>query len=248
MNDAASKGKKAELKQQLAEANEALEDTIRDHVYETQVQGLDDLQTQLQENFDEWVREMALNLEAASDTITTAIENTGEPLYAISTALETLLGENFGISSGDLANVGYKFTGTGYAKGTKRVGTRSTALTMEDGREMILTKNGILTQLEPKDAVIPNNLTENLFEAAKNYPAIASTVGVLARNLGNGNNSNVNINQHYDSLITIQGSADAATVQDIKNITKDILEQSYNYTSKRMNQDYVRTGGLRKAY
>lgn len=192
----------------------------------------------------------------ASQAITEAIDTTGKPQKTIVGALDLIL-DQFGISSGLLTslNAGVSYNDK-YASGTKRVGKNTLALTNEKGREMILTKDGILTKLEPDDGVVPNKLTENFFEAAKNYPMMEKMMHKLADGTlvgmtdnaayGNANASNIEVNQHYDSLIHIDGSADAATVEDIKRLSSDLLEKTYNYTAKRINQDYVRTGGLRR--
>ena len=65
-------------------------------------------------------------------------------------------------------------------------------------------------------------------------------------NIPYNNSGSVEVHQHYDSLINIQGNADSATVEDLKKFSKEFLEKSYEYTSRRINQDYRRTGGVRK--
>jgi len=140
---------RARLNAELQEKNEDLEDTVRDHIYELQVQGLDDLQQQLQEDLEKWQKELAQNLQMASDTITQAINNTGASVSQIAHAMNELLGQ-FDLRRKDISDVQYNVgTATrntkGFAKGTRKVGKNMTAFTMEDGREMIFTNHGILT-------------------------------------------------------------------------------------------------------
>ena len=251
---AEAKSKRAKLQEELSNANEDLEDTIRDHVYETQVEGLDKMSEQLNENLEKWIKELALNLDKASDVITEAINNSSSPA-ALASALGSILGQ-FGINPSTLEGIGFSLKTENYATGTRRIKKQTLANTNEKGREIIVTKSGVLTQLEPGDGVVPNKLTENFFEAAKNYPMMMNTIQQLVNgynlmsqikdNIPYNNSGSVEVHQHYDSLINIQGNADSATVEDLKKFSKEFLEKSYEYTSRRINQDYRRTGGLRK--
>ena len=251
---AEAKSKRAKLQEELSNANEDLEDTIRNHVYETQVEGLDKMSEQLNENLEKWMKEIAQNLEKASNVISDAINNSSSPA-ALSSALGAILGQ-FGISESTLEGIGFSLKTENYATGTRRIKKETLANTNEKGREIIVTKSGVLTQLEPGDGVVPNKLTENFFEAAKNYPMMMNTIQQLVNgynlmsqikdNIPYNNSGSVEVHQHYDSLINIQGNADSATVEDLKKFSKEFLEKSYEYTSRRINQDYRRTGGLRK--
>ena len=149
INTEEAKAQRARLNAELQEKNEDLEDTVRDHIYELQVQGLDDLQQQLQEDLEKWQKELAQNLQMASDTITQAINNTGASVSQIAHAMNELLGQ-FDLRRSDISDVQYNVgTATrntkGFVKGTRKVGKNMTAFTMEDGREMIFTNHGILT-------------------------------------------------------------------------------------------------------
>ena len=202
-----AEAQRARIKAQLDEANQDMEDTVRDHIYELQVQGLDDLMDQLQENYDDWVRELSQDLDKASQTIADAIKNSGDE-RTITSALNSAL-KQFGISNYDLKKINYD---TGYASGTKRVKKNELALTNEPatGREIIITKSGILTQLTPGDAVMPNNLTENFFAAAQNLTS--------GNKIGNINSMPSVIQPNISCPITINGSNLTATeVQGILN-------------------------------
>ncbi len=64
MTDAESRAKKARLEAQLAEKNDDLNDTVREHVYQLEVDGLTDLTKELQENYDDYVKELGRTLES----------------------------------------------------------------------------------------------------------------------------------------------------------------------------------------
>ena len=55
---AEARAEKARLEAQMSEANDNLQDTIREHLYDIKIEGLDELQTTLQENYDNYVDEL----------------------------------------------------------------------------------------------------------------------------------------------------------------------------------------------
>lgn len=72
VTDAQSRAEKARLEAELAEKQEDFDDTVRDHVYELQVDGLDDLKDQLSEDFEKWSHELSANLDKMSQAIADA--------------------------------------------------------------------------------------------------------------------------------------------------------------------------------
>jgi len=57
----------------------------------------------------------------------------------------------------------------------------------------------------------------------------------------------VNIDQHYDALLNVSGNVDSTVISDLKEFTNDLLEKSYDYTSKNIMKNYYRSGGRRIA-
>ncbi len=72
VTDAESRAQKAKLEAQLKDAQDDLDDTVRDHVYDLQVDGLDDLEDQLKEDFEKWSNELSGNLDKMSKAINDA--------------------------------------------------------------------------------------------------------------------------------------------------------------------------------
>lgn len=138
-----------------------------------------------------------------------------------------------------------KKTKTGSKK--KRLGTLSINkddiyLTQEDGGEIITTKEGVLVPLKAGDGVIPAQLTEKLFQMAREYPSAPTTPGIEIPNLQTtGNRSNVSVT--YGSLLTVNGNVDKEILPNLKTI----LQESYSYTQKRLAQDAAKAG-MRKKY
>lgn len=233
-----AKGKRAKLRAQLAEAQEALEETQRDHELQLSKEGLDGLKTTLQEEFDDKWDNIGQDLDALQQLLSTANSLTAENTATINDTLNSLL-SFYGIDTSS-TRISKK-----YASGTRAVKGTHVALSNEAGNEILVTKYGLISRFNPGDGVVPADMTERLYALAQSIKPGSRFGSGRIRGLRGGNGS-VDVTQNYGSLINIEGSADAATVEDLKNMSKDLLERSYDYTSKRMTQDYARTGGRRK--
>jgi hypothetical protein len=111
------------------------------------------------------------------------------------------------------------------------------------GPEMIIRKsdNAILTPLGRGDGVIPANFTDNLFKwGALDPDTFLRQQKVTEPNVTNVvNNNNYNpITLHYDALVNVEGSVDSTVMPDLK----DILQQSYEYTSKQFKREAKKIG------
>ena len=227
IDTAEARAEAAKLKEELSDVKEELEDTQKEHYFDISSEAFDRMSDVLQEEFDEkWD-----NLELTLDDMQTLISD-AKALYSanssqIATSLDKLLAY-FGISS--------SATGIGihHASGTRSVSSSHIGLSNETGTELIVTKNGIISKFNPRDGVVPPALTKRLYDMATGKTLTNNGLGAIA------------ITQHYDALINIEGSADAATVSDLQRISQDILEKSYNYTTNRIKQDYIKTGGSRR--
>lgn len=247
LTDAESKAQKARLEASLKDKQDDLDDTVRDHVYDITVNGLDDLETQLSEDFEKWSNQLSSDLAKMSDAISNAISGAGENYSDMMAGIDYILNNIGGITSGqyftnqDKSNMkksnsldtGYNSGHLkGYAKGTKRVGgVPRVAMTNENGREIIVTKKGILTPVEPSDGIIPNDMTETLMKMAMDYqnysiPEIKiPDVQIVNKDNSNGGD---NISIHYDTLLTVQGDVTKDTLPDLKTILKQASEYTQN--------------------
>lgn len=173
LTDAESNAQKARLEASLKDKQDNLDDTVRDHVYDITVNGLDDLETQLSEDFEKWSNQLSSDLAKMSDAISNAISGAGENYSDMMAGIDYILNNIGGITSGqyftsqDKSNMkksnsfdtGYNSGHLkGYANGTKHVGSNRIAMTNENGREIIVTKDGWITPLEASDMVIPNDI------------------------------------------------------------------------------------------
>lgn len=158
---------------------------------------------------------------------------------------------------------------SGYAKGTPGVDRDQIAIVDEEGRELQIPngKGGRITKLEKGTGVIPHTATEKLMALSEqldnngnmvingrtieeyindmaNMQSIAVpdfsdvTASVVSQLEGKGM-GNVTVENHYDSLLTVEGNVDKDTLPGLE----DILKRSYEYTSKQMVKE-LRKGGM----
>ena len=158
---------------------------------------------------------------------------------------------------------------SGYAKGTPGVDRDQIAIVDEEGRELQIPngKGGRITKLEKGTGVIPHTATEKLMALSEqldnngnmvingrtieeyvndmaNMQSIAVpdfsdvTASVVSQLEGKGM-GNVMVENHYDSLLTVEGNVDKDALPGLE----DILKRSYEYTSKQMVKE-LRKGGM----
>lgn len=232
LTDAESKAQKAKLEASLKDKQDDLDDTVRDHVYDITVNGLDDLETQLSEDFEKWSNQLSSDLEKMSGAISDAIRDSGMDYDNMETAIGKIL-KQFGLNPSDYftskdsntikengrfdsgLNTGHL---QGYAKGTKHVGgSPRVVMTNENGREIIVTKKGILTPVEPFDGIIPNDLTETLMQMAEKQQNYAMNGSFKMPELKVVDSSGNSVNNVYNTF-TVQGDLTRDTLPELNKI------------------------------
>lgn len=244
VTDAQSRAEKARLEAELAEKQEDFDDTVRDHVYELQVDGLDDLKDQLSEDFEKWSHELSANLDKMSQAIADAVANVGGNTADALNSIAKIL-EQFGINAGDMGITQGDLDVSDmskYRKG-KLVGEDVLAVTNDRGREIVITKQGI----KSNDGVIPNNITpKNMNEILEdmaafwrnpNFPTYEDMFRMKATE---GNKSSTNIvNVNYDGpMLQVQGDVTKSTLPDLQTICKEASK----YTQNEMRKNLKRFG------
>lgn len=91
VSDAESRAQKARLEAQLAEAEEDFQDTIRDHIVSLQIEGLDDLKTELSEDYDNYVKELSRNLDLITEIMNGVSDSIAESADSIASAISQIL-------------------------------------------------------------------------------------------------------------------------------------------------------------
>lgn len=237
VTDAESRAQKARLEAQLKEQQDELDETVRDHVYDLQINGLDELQDQLSEDFDRWANELSANLDKMSQAINDAVNNVGgntaDALNAIAEILKQfgITPDQIGIGASDVDTSGMKH----YAKGTNKVTRKEVALTNEDGRELITTKDGVITQLYPGDGVVTSEFTDTLVKMASQFQRDGFVGGIKLPDITLKNNMIPSINIDYGGFI-VQGDMVRDTLPDLQTILKKSNEYTQNEIRKNMRR------------
>lgn len=229
ISDLEAERKRKELDQQISDKQESLEDTIQDHLYNIQVEGLEDLKTELQENYEDYVRDLAQNLDKIKDVMDGVGDTVSDAAKNINETIKNILAQ-YGVSLSDL---GIK----GYATGTPMVSKSGLYEINERGGEIITTPDG-RTYMPLKlgssvmNAETTSRLMNNLKDAA--ITGVVSNPYIVEPN----NVSSRSIDIHYDSLLTVNGNVDKNILPELQTI----LKESYEYTTQQLARDFKLLG------
>ena len=241
---AEAKAKRATLEAQLSEAQDDLNDTINDHMFDLSQDSLNDMKDVLQDAFDDKWDNISGDLVEIKELMKTANTLTSSSTATINDALNDLL-RYYGI---DPISTGVK-TSVGYASGTKRAGKDQNVWVNELGTELMISPSdsAIYAGIKKDMGVLPADLTENMFKWGSLDPndylggVIATMQNKLnsrekAEHVGN------TINQHYDSLLNVEGNVDSTVVSDMRKFTESFYKGSYEYTIKEIARDARKVG------
>lgn len=241
VTDAQSRAEKARLEAELAEKQEDFDDTVRDHVYELQVDGLDDLKDQLSEDFEKWSHELSANLDKMSQAIADAVANVGGNTADALNSIAKIL-EQFGINAGDM---GITQGDLDVSKGESN--QKSSVPPVDDsnivrfnhvGGQIMITENGISTPMSVYDGMIPNDITEMLINMSmENQRFPLSELKMPEIKVTGGGNTNVNI-QYDGPMLQVQGDVTKSTLPDLQTI----LKKANTYTQNEIRKNMKRFG------
>lgn len=131
---------------------------------------------------------------------------------------------------------------SGYASGAKNISRSQWAIVNEKGEEIIInpqdgiqTSNGILKHIKGGSTIIDHKGAQNLYELAKYNPA-----DIIGKSLSSvqGVNGNTTIENHYDSLLTVNGNVDKDALPGLQ----ELLEKSYRYSIDKMYKEANKLG------
>ena len=205
--NAEDKARRAQLQEQLSDAQDALKDTITDHAYSMQSDALDKLSTDLSEDMDEWVNKISSNMEEMTNAINDAVKNAGLTTAGTINAISSIL-KHYGISDTEIAQSGLTDI-KGYASGTDYVPKDGVYNVNENGMESVYSpKYGVLTFLNQGDKVYNADLTKSLLENAglatkNNMPDFSGMVKTMEECMYNIQNMGGNT---YISNFYVDGS------------------------------------------
>lgn len=134
-----------------------------------------------------------------------------------------------------------------YASGSRRVGKDQLAWTQEHGKEEWIVRpsdGAILTPLSSDSGVLPPDITSKLWALAEGkmptmqMPKMPTPTYDFSETIS----PVVNI----DNSMTVEGSVDAAVIDDLKKFKDEQREDIYQYVSDRMFRGYIHSGGKRR--
>lgn len=227
MEDSLEKRKKLlELQEELNEKQEDLKDTQLDHQINIVVDGLDDFSTQIQENFDDSVKELKTNLDKQAEIINEANRLYADSYNSIFEHLSKLM-KYYGIDASKLPS-DLKDTTIGDLKGFSRGGV---------ARDLsgVIKQNGdsLLASINPNETVLTERFTELMPHAVNIMEGLIKTPVILPSSVMQ---PNVNIQFNVD------GNVDSVTWDTIKKEIPNISKQ----VQKDIYVDLKKSGALRK--
>ena len=127
---------------------------------------------------------------------------------------------------------------SGYVTGTRKITSDlEFASINEAGNELVIRRGGRdYTTLQYGDGVVPANLTNNIFTLAQH------TNEIMDKLRNGGGNTELTVENHYGSLLTVNGNVDKEALPGLE----EILEKSYQNTVKRLYRDAELMGMRRK--
>ena len=199
-----------------------------------------DMKDVLQDAFDDKRDNISSNLEEIASLMAAANALTASSTVTINDTLNELLR----FYSIDPISTGIKKT-TGYASGAKRANKDETAWVNEYGTELMVspTDNAILAGIKKDTGIISARLTDNLFDWGE--IDLAHFISSMTRKLNDCSSTGqigTSINQHYDSLLNVEGNVDSTVISDMKKFTQNFYKGAYEYTVKEIVRDAVCIG------
>ena len=134
-----------------------------------------------------------------------------------------------------------KMRSAGYRSGTRSVPATGNDWVHEGEIIIRPSDGGILFPLKHRDGVIPSGLSENLWKLAENAPRIlgaglldtTTITPVLAQQ-----NQTTNTAFHFDTLLNIEGNADANTIEQLKDALPSLGQELTQIVSKELHKDW----------
>lgn len=224
--DAASKSKKARLEAELQEKQDALDDTVKDHIYNLQIDGLDKLSTQLNDDYEKYCNELSSSVDKIEETFTSLSGTISSEGAKIDSTITTILG-HYGVKPSDLGLTDSKVTG--YAQGGL---VKSVHKNGDDG----LASLAVGEEAATVDVVNLANKVRQ--DKVLNALANGHTLNGMTMDGIGTTEINVNFGEAIGNLNIPNGVSD----EELQRIIKE----SYKYTSQQVARDVAKTLGRKR--
>lgn len=224
--DAASKSKKARLEAELQEKQDALDDTVKDHIYNLQIDGLDKLSTQLNDDYEKYCKELSSSVDKIEETFTSLSGTISSEGAKIDSTITTILG-HYGVKPSDLGLTDSNVTG--YAQGGL---VKSVHKNGDDGLASLAVGEEVATV----DVVnLANKIRQ---DKVLNALANGHTLNGMTMDGIGTTEIAINFGEAIGNLNIPNGVSD----EELQRIIKE----SYKYTSQQVARDVAKTLGRKR--
>lgn len=224
--DAASKSKKARLEAELQEKQDALGDTVKDHIYNLQIDGLDKLTTHLNDDYEKYCKELSSSVDKIEETFTSLSGTISSEGAKIDSTITTILG-HYGVKPSDLGLTDSKVTG--YAQGGL---VKSVHKNGDDGLASLAVGEEVATV----DVVnLANKIRQ---DKVLNALANGHTLNGMTMDGIGTTEIAINFGEAIGNLNIPNGVSD----EELQRIIKE----SYKYTSQQVARDVAKTLGRKR--
>ena len=224
--DAASKSKKARLEAELQEKQDALDDTVKDHIYNLQIDGLDKLSTQLNDDYEKYCKELSSSIDKIEETFTSLSGTISSEGSKIDNTITTILG-HYGVKPSDLGLTDSNVTG--YAQGGL---VKSVHKNGDDGLASLAVGEEVATV----DVV---NLA-NKVRQDKVLNALAN--GHMLNGMTMDGIGSTEINVNFGEAIGAINVPSGVSDEELQRI----VNESYKYTSQKVTRDMAKIVGRKR--
>ena len=226
VSDAASKAKKARLEAELQEKQDALDDTVKDHIYNLQIDGLDKLSTQLNDDYEKYCKELSSSVDKIEETFTSLSGTISSEGTKIDSTITTILG-HYGVKPSDLGLTDSKVTG--YAQGGL---VKSVHKNGDDGLASLAVGGEVATV----DVV---NLA-NKIRQDKVLNALANGHTLNGMTMDGIGTTEINVN--FGEAIGAINVPSGVSKEELQRI----VNESYKYTSQKVTRDMAKIVGRKR--
>lgn len=226
VNTAEAKAEKRRLEAELEEKQDSLNDTIKEHIYSIQIDGLDKLSTQLNDDYEKYCKELSSSVDKIEETFTSLSGTISSEGAKIDSTITTILG-HYGVKPSDLGLTDSKVTG--YAQGGL---VKSVHKNGDDGLASLAVGEEVATV----DVV---NLA-NKIRQDKVLNALANGHTLNGMTMDKFGNMDIAVN--FGEAIGNINIPEGVTSQQVQRI----IDEAYQYTSQKVIQDVTKAFGRKR--
>lgn len=226
VNTAEAKAQKARLDAEIQEKKDSRDDTVKDHIYNLQIDGLDKLSTQLNDDYEKYCKELSSSVDKIEETFTSLSGTISSEGAKIDSTITTILG-HYGVKPSDLGLTDSKVAG--YAQGGL---VKSVHKNGDDGLASLAVGEEVATV----DVV---NLA-NKVRQDKVLNALAN--GHMLNGMTMDGIGTTEINVNFGEAIGAINVPSGVSDEELQRI----VNESYKYTSQKVTRDMAKIVGRKR--